>query len=135
VRLHPLQVRGPHDFAPAFTAIIQERLGGLIVFSDVLTMRHRTQLVNLAAEHRVPAMYEFREFVEAGGLMAYGPRLRPLFERAAAFVDKILKGATPAELPVEQPTTFELVINLKTAQTLGLTIPQKLLSHADEVMR
>jgi putative tryptophan/tyrosine transport system substrate-binding protein len=80
-------------------------------------------------------MYEFREFVEAGGLMAYGPRLRPLFQRAAVYVDRLLKGATPADLPVEHPTAFDLSLNLKTAQALGLTIPQRLLSQADEVMR
>jgi putative tryptophan/tyrosine transport system substrate-binding protein len=135
VPLQRLDVRHPDDFGPAFAAIRRERIGGLIVLSDSLTMRYRSQLVHLAAEHQLPAIYEFREFVEAGGLMAYGPRLRPLFQRAAVYVDRLLKGATPANLPVEQPTDFELSLNLKTAQALGLTIPQKLLSQADEVMR
>lgn len=135
VRLHPFEVRGPQGLAPAFATMRQEPIGGLIVFSDALTVGHRSHLVHLAAEHRVPAMYEFREFVEAGGLMAYGPRLRPLFERAAVYVDRLLKGAPPADLPVEQPTSFELVVNLKTAQTLGLTMPETLLREADEVMR
>jgi putative tryptophan/tyrosine transport system substrate-binding protein len=113
----------------------QERTGGLIVLSDALTLRHRSHLVTLAAEHQLPAMYEFREFVEAGGLIAYGPRLRTLFQRAASYVDRLLKGAKPADLPVEQPTTFELIINLKAARALGLTMPPTLLSQADEVIQ
>jgi putative tryptophan/tyrosine transport system substrate-binding protein len=135
VRLQPLEVRHPDAFAPAFAAIRQERTGGLIVLSDALTVRYRTQLVELAAEHQLPTIYEFREFVEVGGLMAYGPRLRTLFQRAAFYVDRLLKGDKPANLPVEQPTTFELSINLKTAQGLGLTIPQALLLEAEEVIR
>jgi putative ABC transport system substrate-binding protein len=133
--IQPLEVRGPDDLGPAFAAVNQARNGGLIVLSDAVTLRYRTRIVQLAAEHRLPAIYEFREFVEAGGLMAYGPRLPDLFQRAASYVDRILKGAEPADLPVEQPTMFELVISLKTAQMLGLTIPHSLLLQADEVIR
>jgi putative tryptophan/tyrosine transport system substrate-binding protein len=96
---------------------------------------HRTQIVDLAAKSRLPAMYDVREFVEAGGLMAYGPSLADLFRRATASVDKILKGAKPATLPVEQPMKFELIINIKTAKALGLTIPQSVLFLADQVIQ
>ena len=106
----------------------------LNVLPSGLFYAHRARLVNLAAKNGLPALYEHREFVEAGGLMSYGPDLRDLNRRAATYVDKILKGAKPADLPVEQPTKFELVINLKTAKALGLTIPQSLLLRADQVI-
>ena len=107
----------------------------LIVFPDPLTVRYRGQIVELAATHRLPAMYGFREFVHAGGLMAYGSHVSVLCRRAAVYVDKILKGTKPGDLPVEPFTQFELIINLKTAQALGLTIPPTLLFQADEVIR
>ena len=95
---------------------------------------HRTRLVDLAAKNRLPSMYGFREYVRAGGLISYGPNLPDLFRRSANFVDKILRGAKPADLPVQQPTKFELTVNLKTARTLGLTVPPALLTRADEVI-
>jgi putative tryptophan/tyrosine transport system substrate-binding protein len=135
LQIQPLEVRGPGDFGPAFAAMSQARAGGLIVLSDAVTLRYRARIVHLAAEHRLPAIYEFREFVEAGGLMAYGPRLPQLFQRAASYVDRLLKGAKPADLPVELPRKFDLVLNGNTAQGLGLTMPSSLLFLADEVLR
>ncbi len=102
---------------------------------DPFTRLHRNRIVEFAAQHRLPAIYEMREFADGGGLIAYGPSLADQQRRAAAYIDKILRGAKPAELPVEQPTKFELVINLKTAKALGLTIPQSVLIRADEVIR
>ena len=118
-----------------FAAMAKERVGALLVLSDVIFNLHRTRLADLAARSRLPAAYGVRESVEAGGLMSYGPSFLDLYRRSAAYVDKILKGAKPADLPVEQPTKFELVINLKTAKALGLTIPQSLLGRADEVIQ
>jgi putative ABC transport system substrate-binding protein len=135
VRLDLFEVREFNDFDGAFEAISKQHVGGLIVNPDPLTVRYRARIVELAAESKIPAMYGFPEFVHAGGLMAYGPNMRDLFRRAATFVDKILKGTKPADLPVEQPTKFELVINLKTAKALGLTIPPSLLQRADEVIQ
>jgi len=106
----------------------------LIEQGDPVTLSEKSRIVELAASHKLRAIYQFREFVEVGGLMSYGPDLNDLYRRAATYVDKILKGAKPADLPVEQPTTFELVINLKTAKALGLTVPQALLARADEVI-
>ncbi|MBI4587724.1 MAG: ABC transporter substrate-binding protein [Candidatus Rokubacteria bacterium] len=136
VKFQSLEVQGdPTDFERAFSAITRERPDGLFVTLDPFTSRHRGRIAELAAKHRVPAMYELREFVDAGGLMAYGPSSRDLWRRAATYVDKILKGAKPADLPVEQPTKFELVVNLKTAKALGLTIPQSVLIRADHVIQ
>jgi putative tryptophan/tyrosine transport system substrate-binding protein len=133
VTLQPQGVQDPSQFANAFATMATAR--ALIVVTDPLTVRYRDQIVALAATHQLPAMYGFREFVDAGGLMAYGANVPSMCRRAGVYVDKILKGAKPADLPVEQPTTFELVINLKTAQALGLTIPPTLLFQADEVIR
>jgi len=111
------------------------RAGALTVLPSAMFFSERRRLLDLSAKNRLPAVYPQREFVDAGGLMAYGPSLADLFRRAATYVDKILKGAKPADLPVEQPTKFELVINLKTAKSLGLTIPSSLLQRADEVIQ
>ena len=135
VRLQPQEVRDPHTFGQAFAAMRQAHADALITFGDVFTLQHRTRIVTFATQSQLPAIYELKPFVEAGGLMAYGPRPKEMFQRVAGYVDKILKGAKPGDLPVEQPTTFELVINLKTAKALGLTIPPSLLSQADEVIR
>jgi len=135
VQLQLLEARGPNEFDGAFAAMAKERVGALLVVADSIFILHRTRLADLAARSRLPAAYGGRENVEAGGLMSYGPSVRDLFRRAATFVDKILKGAKPADLPVEQPTKFELVINLKTAKALGLTIPPSVLIRADEVIQ
>ena len=135
IQLQSLEVRRSDEFASALQAATRKRAGALIMLDDTLLYTHGTKIVDLAAKGRLPVMYGFREHVEAGGLMVYGASLRDLYRRAATYVDKILKGAKPAELPVEQPTKFELVINLKTAKTLGLTIPQSLLQRADEVIQ
>jgi ABC-type uncharacterized transport system substrate-binding protein len=136
VRLQRVEAHEPREFEPAFVAMTQAQVDAVIVLPHPLVFLHRTRLVDLATQHRLPTIWgPFQEFVHAGGLMAYGPSLQEQFQRAAYYVDKILKGAKPADLPVEQPTKFELVINLKTAQALGLTIPPTLLLLADEVIR
>jgi putative ABC transport system substrate-binding protein len=119
----------------AFAVMAGERVGALLVLPDAMLFNEHRRIVDLAARARLPAVYEAREFVEAGGLIAYGPRIRDNFYRAATYVDKILKGARAGDLPVEQPTTFELVVNLKTAKALGLTVPPSVLLQADEVIR
>ncbi len=134
VALQPLDVRGPEDFEAAFAAATRGNAQALIAFDDALTVAHRPRIVALAASSHLPAMYGLREFPDDGGLMSYGPSFADLFRRAATYVDKILKGAKPADLPVEQPTKFELVINRKTADALGLTVPPTLLTQADEVI-
>jgi len=134
VQLQFLEARSPYDFESAFAAMARERAGGLLVVPDSTFGLHRKRLQELAAKGRLPAMYGFREHAEAGGLMSYGVDVSDNFRRAAAYVDKILKGAKPADLPVEQPTKFELVINLKTAKALGLTIAPSLLARADQVI-
>jgi len=134
VQLQVLEARAPSDFANAFAAMRKERAGGLVAFGSSMFFAERSRIAELVAQSRLPAIYGVREYVEVGGLMAYGPSLRENWRRAATYVDKILKGATPAELPVEQPTKFELVINLKTAKALGITVPPSLLARADEVI-
>ncbi len=133
--LHPLAVRGPGEFEGAFAAMSRERVHALFGAAGVLTTEHRIPLVSLAAKSRIPAMWGERQFVEAGGLMSYAVNFYDEVRRSATYVNKILKGAKPADLPVEQPTKFELVINLKTAKALGLTIPLSLVSRADEVIQ
>jgi putative ABC transport system substrate-binding protein len=134
VRLQTLEARGPDDFERAFTAIIRERAEALLVLEDGMFFLHQTRITDLAAKRHLPAVSGLREFTHAGGLESYAPSLRDNFRRAAYFVDRILKGAKPADLPVEQPTKFDLVINLKTAKVLGLTIPPSVLARADEVI-
>jgi ABC-type uncharacterized transport system substrate-binding protein len=134
VRPQFVQVRGPADFDRAFSDMTKARADALTVWSTPMFVTERRRLVDLAAKNRLLAVYPWREFVDAGGLMAYGPNLADLLRRAATYVDKILKGAKPGDLPVEQPTKFELVINLKTARALGLTIPPSLLQRADQVI-
>jgi putative ABC transport system substrate-binding protein len=128
-------VDGPADFDRAFAAIAAERVGGLLVASSAMFYAPRRRLAELGLKHRIPTVFAFREYVEAGGLMAYGPSYAELFQRAAGYVDKILKGARPAELPIEQPTTFDLAVNLKTAKALGLTLPPSVLARAAEVIQ
>ena len=135
VQLLILDARKPDEFDAAYMAMAKERVAALFVFGDVMFSVHRARLAELAIKHRLPTMYTNRPHVEAGGLMCYAPNFFDLWRRAATYVDKILKGAKPGDLPVEQPTKFELVINLKTAKALGLTIPPALLARADEVIR
>src|SRR6516164_1237869 len=121
-------VQDPEELSATFDAIAQDNANGLLVLADPLFYSSRQMIIALAAKHRLPAIYEDREFVQDGGLISYGPNIAEMTRRSAAFVDKILKGAKPGDLPIEQPTEFELVINLKTAKALGLTIPDKLLT-------
>ena len=135
VRLQVVEARGPADFDRAFSAMTKAHVDALSVLPSAMLFSERGRLVDLAAKYRLPAVYPWREGADAGGLMSYGPNLPDLYRRAATYVDKILKGAKPADLPVEQPTKFELVINMKTAKALGLTIPQTLLQRADQVIQ
>jgi putative ABC transport system substrate-binding protein len=135
VRLQTLEARVPQEIDSAFAAMTKERAGALVVLTDAIFMNQRRQIAELAAERRLPAVYGVREHAEAGGLIVYSANFLDLERRAATYVDKILKGAKPSDLPVEQSTKFELVINLKTAKTLGLTIPRSLLQRADEVIQ
>ena len=135
VRLQPLEARNASEIDHAFAAITTERAGAVIVLTDTILIDHRTRIADHAARRRLPTVSGLLEHAEAGGLLAYGPSLSDPFRRAAAYVDKILKGAKPADLPVEQPVTFELVINLKAAKALGLTIPQAMLQRADRVLQ
>ena len=135
VQLQSLEVRNPGEFERAFAAATRDGAGALSILATPFIVQNLGRIVNLALKHRLPAIFWMQQFAEAGGLMAYGPSQRDLYHRAAALVGKILHGAQPADLPVEQPMRFELVINLKTAQALGLTIPPMLLFQADEVIR
>ena len=134
VPLQLLEAREPNQFEGAFAAMAKLRVDALLIVSDGMFVLHRARLTDLAAKNRLPSMHGVREMVEAGGLMSYGPSIVAAWRRAAFFVDRILKGANPADLPVEQPTKFELVINLKTAKALGLTIPPSLLLRADHLV-
>jgi putative ABC transport system substrate-binding protein len=134
LELAPMAVRSPDDFEPALRAMVEQRVDALIVVNSTIFSEDLHRLPDLTVEARLPATFSSREAVVAGGLMSYGPNYPDMYRRAAVYVDKILKGAKPADLPVEQPTRFELVINLKTAKALGLTIPLSLLGRADEVI-
>jgi putative ABC transport system substrate-binding protein len=134
VSLQVLEAREPNQFEGAFAAMATGRVEALLVVTDSMFILHRARLVNLAAKNRLPSVFGVREFVDAGGLMSYGVSVPDLMRRGAAVVDKILKGARPGDLPVEQPTKFELVLNLKAAKAMGLTMPQSLLQRADQVI-
>jgi len=133
VQLQVLEASNPDQLDSAFSTMTRERVAGLLVLTDAMFLGQRKRIVELAAKSRLPALYSQREFVDAGGLVSYGPSLRDMYHHAATHVDKILKGTKPSDIPIEQPTKFELFINLKAAQTLGITIPQALLLRADEV--
>ena len=135
ITLHSVEVRGSDDFDSAFAAIVRERPDALLTFSDPLTNAHLRRIVDFAATHWLPMISESKGFAEAGGLMTYGASVPALFRRAAYYVDRILRGTRPADLPVEQPVKFELVLNLKTAKALGITMPPSLLILADEVIQ
>jgi len=130
-----MEARNREEIERVLSGIGKERPQALFELPDPLTFFHRELIAEVAAKHRLPAMYSFREYVDAGGLMSYGTSFPDLFRRAATYVDKILKGAKPADLPVERPMKFELVINLKAAKQIGLTIPPNVLARADKVIR
>jgi len=134
VRLQVVAARTAQDYEGAFAAMVREHAEALVVAASPTFIQDRSHLVRLAAAHQLPTAYGFKEDAEAGGLVSYGPRQTDSVRLAATYVDKILKGAKPADLPVEQPTKFELVINLKTAKVLGLTIPPSLLLRADQLI-
>lgn len=135
IQLHSLEVRGPGDFAKAFDDATRARAGAVAILPDPIFATNLKRLAQLATKSKLPAIFHLREFAEAGGLLAYGPDRSDLFRRAGIYVDKILKGAKPGDLPIEQPTKFELVINTTTAKALGLTIPPSLLLRADQVVK
>ncbi len=135
IRIYPLAVRDPEELQKAFGVATKERAGALFVIEEAVMVSNRTRVLGLASKHRLPTSSQYKEFAEAGGLLTYGPDLPDLFRRAASYVDKILKGTKPVDLPVEQPRKFELVINQKTAKQIGLTIPQSMLYRADKVIK
>ena len=135
VTLLSIEVRKPDELEAAYAAITAQKADGLLVITDPITFGNRGQIIEFAAKHRLPAMYEVREFVNEGGLMSYGPSLVAMIRRVPILLDKILKGAKPADIPVEQPTQFEMVVNEKTAKAIGLTIPPPVLVRADAVIR
>lgn len=135
LQLQIVEARDPKDFEPAFSAMTEKGAGALLVLSDAVLNAHRERIANFAMKSRLPAIYEFKESVEAGGLMSYGTNIVDVYRRVGKYVDKILKGAKPGELPVEQPLNFEFFINLKTAKQIGVTIPPNVLARADKVIK
>ncbi len=135
MKLHVVDVRKPADLKPAFDALTRDHADALVLIADPLLYTERPLILQLAARHRLPAVYEFRLFPEDGGLLSYGPLPQERFQRMAVYVDRLLRGAHPGDLPIERPTKFELVINVKTAKALSLTIPPSLLARADEVIQ
>jgi putative tryptophan/tyrosine transport system substrate-binding protein len=134
LQLYPIRFRASSELPDAFSAAVRARVGALFVIEEAAIFSHRASILSLAAQHRLPAASQFKDFAEAGGLLSYGPNLPDLFRRAAIYVDKILKGTKPGDLPIERPEKFELAINLRTAKTLGLKIPQAVLLQADQVI-
>jgi len=135
IQVRSLQIRSPDDLDKAFEEVTKTRAEAVVIMPDPVTRTKLKRIAELAIKNRLPSVFHVREFADAGGLLAYGPDRSDLFRRAATYVDKILKGAKPADLPIEQPTKFELVINLKTAKQIGLTIPPNVLARADKVIR
>ena len=135
VKLQALEIRGLDDFDIAFKSALRERAGALIALRNPLLIKYRREFLKLAADNRLPAMYDDKNFVEPGGLMSYGTNRADLFRRGAVYVDKVLKGAKPADLPIERPKNFEFIINLKAAKQIGLTIPPNVLARADRVIK
>ena len=136
LKLQALELRNPpYDFESVFRVAMRSGAEALFVLESAFIFRARTQIAQLGLKHRLPTSFAFREYVEAGGLISYGVNFLDMWRRAAEYADKVLKGAKPSDLPVERPTKFELVINVKTAKTIGLTIPQSLLGRADEVIQ
>jgi putative tryptophan/tyrosine transport system substrate-binding protein len=135
LQLHVQEARNNADIASLFSTLIERRVGALVVLPDPMLNANRYLIADLAIKRRFPAIFEFKEFVEAGGLMSYGTDILAVYQRLGVYIDKIFKGTKPSELPVERPTKFEFVINLKTAKQIGLTIPPNVLARADRVIR
>src|SRR5260370_38710653 len=134
MQIVPLGVHAPDDFDAAFAAMTEKPPDAILMVTDILTVLNRKRVIDFAAEHRLPAIYEYANLTHDGGLMSYGPDLGAIFDRAVGLADRILKGAKPADLPLELPTRFELAVNMKTAKTLALTIPEAILVRADSVV-
>jgi ABC-type uncharacterized transport system substrate-binding protein len=134
IKLQPREVRKSEDLDAAFASTVKEKPDGLLILADRIFLHNRQRMMDFATQQRLPSVNAYHELVEAGGLMSYGPSYEDMHRRAAVYVDKILKGSKPADLPIEQPTKFTLILNLKAAKALGLTVPPSLLARADEVI-
>jgi putative ABC transport system substrate-binding protein len=135
LQLYVKEARSRSDISTVFSTLAEKKIGALLVLSDPMLNAERQRIADLAIETRLPAIYEFKEFVEAGGLMSYGTDIVAVYRRLGIYIDKIFKGTKPSELPVEQPTKFDLVVNLKTAKQIGLTMPPNVLARADQVIK